>query len=230
MALIKFGAFVTDIRNKVGGTVFSKNAAGAYVKNKVTPLNPATARLSNVHTRMALLSQAWRGLTAAQRTSWNDAASSFPYTNQFGDTYYLSGLSLHNALNLALLNINESALTEPPTPATVEGVYTATLTAAKGTPAMSLAFTQDPVPADTAYVLYATPGISPGVSFYKGRFRYISFLDAAATSPADILADYTAKFGAVPAAGQKVAVNVVPMNKVTGQLGVGLTAEAIVSA
>ena len=42
MAKILTTAIVADIRNKLNGSVFSKNRYGAYVRTKVTPVNPQT--------------------------------------------------------------------------------------------------------------------------------------------------------------------------------------------
>ena len=39
---MKFGALVVDGRNKIGGQVASKNRAGAYLRNKVTPSKKRT--------------------------------------------------------------------------------------------------------------------------------------------------------------------------------------------
>ena len=70
---ILWGALVVDGRRKIGGQVASKNRGGAYMRNKVTPVNPQTAAQTAIRNRLAGLSQAWRALTAAQRAAWNGA-------------------------------------------------------------------------------------------------------------------------------------------------------------
>ena len=45
----------------------------------------------NVRNRLSTNSQAWRGLTEAQRQGWIDAAINFPFTDIYGNTKILSG-------------------------------------------------------------------------------------------------------------------------------------------
>ena len=102
---IKFGALVVAGRGKIGGHVASRNRAGAYLRTKVTPVNPATVYQVAVRNRLAGISTDWRGLTAAQRTAWNAAVSDYAKTDIFGDIRNPSGFNLHQKLNNNLVNI-----------------------------------------------------------------------------------------------------------------------------
>ena len=82
---IKWGALVVDGRNKIGGQVASKNRNGAYMRNKVTPVNGKSAGQVTVRNRLASLASGWRGLTAGQRLAWNNAVSDYKKTDIFGD-------------------------------------------------------------------------------------------------------------------------------------------------
>jgi len=64
---IKWGAIVVDGRNKIGGHVASKNRAGAYLRTKVTPVNPNTGYQAGVRNTLSTLSSGWRALEEAQR-------------------------------------------------------------------------------------------------------------------------------------------------------------------
>ena len=115
MALIKMGAWIVDVRGKIGGTVFTKGRSGAVARNKVTPVNPRTSRQSAVRAALGALSQAWRTLTQAQRDAWNAAVSSFSKTNIFGDTVNPTGKNLYVGLNTNLEKVSASAIAVPPT-------------------------------------------------------------------------------------------------------------------
>jgi len=82
---IKFGALVVDGRGKIGGHVASKNRGGAYLRTKVTPVNPQTSFQNAVRNRLTAFAQAWRGLAASQRAAWNSSVSDFSKTDIFGD-------------------------------------------------------------------------------------------------------------------------------------------------
>lgn len=226
---IKFGALVVDGRGKIGGHVASKNRGGAYLRTKVTPVNPQTSFQNAVRNRLTAFAQAWRGLTASQRNAWNNAVSDFAKTDIFGDIKQPSGINLYVKLNANLDSVGVSALSLPPLPSEVSPVLTISGSAAAGVPALSVSFTPDPVPADTAFILMATAQVSPGKSFLKNEYRELSVLDAASTSPKNALADYNARFGSL-VAGQKIGLGLVPVNKLTGQKGQMITTSIIVAA
>lgn len=74
--------------------------------------------------------------------------------------------------------------------------------------AFSVAYTATPVAALTKVLIEATPQLSPGITFVgRSKFRQILLSAAAAASPANILAAYNAKFGAL-ISGKKVFVRV----------------------
>ena len=92
---IKWGALVTDGRGKIGGQVASRNRSGAYMRNKVTPVNPQTDAQQRSRSILASFSEGWRGLTEAQRAAWNAAVSQFETTDVFGDTIQPTGKNLY---------------------------------------------------------------------------------------------------------------------------------------
>lgn len=70
--------------------------------------------------------------------------------------------------------------------------------------ALSIAYTATPLAAGTKLVVYATKQLSAGVNRPSSRaYKQITVTAAAAASPADILAAYTAIFGAL-IAGRKI--------------------------
>lgn len=229
MAKILTTAIVADIRNKLNGSVFSKNRYGGYVRTKVTPVNPQTNAQQNVRNILSTQSQNWRGLTEAQRQSWIDAAINFPFTDIFGNSKILSGSALFVKLNSNLVNAGESAITSAPSPVEITQLVLGTLTAAAGTPALSLAFTPTPVPANFKVCIQATGNVGPGKSFVKNLFRTIDYLDAAATSPANLLTAFQAVHGD-PVEGQKIFVRAFMVSTVTGQAGIPVQTSTIVAA
>ena len=66
MAKIKMTAIVADMRNKLNGSVFSRNRGGAYIRTKVTPINPQTAAQVQARSLLTSLSQGFRSLSQAQ--------------------------------------------------------------------------------------------------------------------------------------------------------------------
>jgi len=226
---IKFGAIVVDGRGKVGGHVMSKNRGGAYMRTKVTPINPQTVDQLSVRSAFTSFSQSWRALAESARLAWNSAVSSFTKTDIFGDIKTPSGINLFMKLNMNLNTIGEAPLVTPPGLTDAPPVVEFTATADASPAAMSLAYAPTPVPADTSYVVEATPMVSPGKSFLKNQYRVIQVVPAAGVTPANVLAAYNAKFGAL-VAGYKIGIRIRAVSNVSGVSGLPFSQEVIVTA
>lgn len=100
---IKWGMMMTDGRGKLGGQVASKNRAGAYIRTKVTPVNPQTVAQQNIRQLFGSIASAWRSLTQAQINGWNEATEFWQRTDIFGDLKKPSGFALFQRLNTGLL-------------------------------------------------------------------------------------------------------------------------------
>lgn len=226
----KFGAIIVAGSGKIGGHVASRNRAGAYLRTKVTPVNPSTTAQAGARNRLAGISQGWRGLTAAQRASWNQAVGDFAKTDIFGDLKNPSGFNLYQRLNNNLLNIGQAAITSPPLPVAVDYFTSLSFTAEDGTVAESLDITFAPaIEADHSVKVFATPPVSAGVNFVKSEYRQIGVLTDADTSVLDYLAEYQAKFGSTGNAGQKIFIKLVQVEEASGLEGTPLEASAIVT-
>lgn len=226
---VKYTALMADARGKLNGTVASKNRGGAYLRTKVTPSNPRTTAQSAVRSRLTTYAQGWRALTATQLAAWSAAVANYTKTDIFGDIKIPSGINLYTKVNMNLAEAGQAAITTPALPGSVVGPTSLTLTAAAGTPAMSLVYAATPVPAATTWIVYATKQVSPGVSFVKNQYRKIAVIAAAAASPDNLLTAYNTKFGTL-VAGQKVFVQIVAVNNTTGQKSTPFSTSCIVGA
>lgn len=229
MAKVKFTAVVADMRNKLNGSVFSRNRGGAYVRTKVTPLNPQTSAQVGARSLLTSLAQSFRSLTQEQITAWNNATSQWAGTDVFGDVVNPTGLALYVRLNANISNGGGTSISTPPSPVGASALETLTLSAAVTGSEFDVAFVPSTVPANHTMYVESTQMLSPGISNANSRFRFIATVAAAAASPADLYAAQTSKFGAL-VAGQKVFVRAKFINKLTGELSLALKASDIVAA
>ena len=229
MAKILTTAIVADIRNKLNGSVFSKNRYGSYVRTKVTPVNPQTSSQQNVRNQLSTNSQAWRGLSESDRQSWIDGAVSFPVTDIFGNSKILAGNALYVRLNNNLNVVGEAAISTAPMPVAIPALVLGALTGAAGTPALSLVLTSGTVPTGFSLVIQATGNVGAGKSFVKNLFRQVNVTAAAGTSPVNLLSSWAAVHGTL-VAGQKVFVRAFYVSTDTGQAGIPVQTSAIIAA
>jgi hypothetical protein len=225
---IKFGAIVTDGRNKIGGHVMSKNRHGAYMRTKVSPSQPASTYSANVRARLANISIAWRGLLEAKRILWNNAVSDWKSTDIFGDIHSPSGFNLHQKLNNNLVNVGQSVIDTPPVPVAVPTFATFSVAADNSDSTVTITFT--PAIAATEKVkLFASSAISGGKSFAKSELRQIAVLTSADTSPYAAKVPYELKYGAVGAVGKKIFIAAEQVKLTTGQAGRKVQASCVIA-
>lgn len=227
MALIKLGALAQDIRGKVNGNVFSRNAGGAYVRTKVSGTNPQTARQTQVREYFGFLSKDWSsGLTAGERAAWNSFALANPIVNVFGDSVQLSGIATYQRLNRTIQQVGGDVIHAPPGALNLTGLtgqaVTGTVTAGALT-GLTMTVTPDPLQNNEELYIWATPPLAGGVESFKGKLRLIN-RPSDTIEPGDSAHEaYNARFGS-PAlvAGQRLGMLVATVNSATGAVSPGL--------
>jgi hypothetical protein len=222
MAKVVYGPIVSDARNKIGGSVFTKVRAGSMVRRKVSPCQPRTTAQMNVRAAFTALSKLWGGSTMdANRAGWIALAASYPVKDVFGANVSLTGHQLFVKLNRNLQTV------KVPTPLLIAPVsltcpYPGELTLAHdGPPVTTLTIDQaTDATAAEGLAIFATPGISAGRSSAGARFRLIWAQAGPNGGPQNFLAVYTTKFGA-PATAQKIFFREVYVKLATGAASMG---------
>lgn len=147
---------------------------------------------------------AWKGLTAAQRAGWTDFGGNFSRTDSLGQTYSLTGFQAYCSVNNNNLAAGNAVVADAPVFSLPYPLVSITLTLTSAS--FSVAYTVTPLAAGYRAFIFASPQVSAGRNF-NGDFRLIAVTAAAAASPANILAAYTARFGA-PVTGNRIFVSV----------------------
>jgi hypothetical protein len=216
MAKVQFSTAVGDMRNKVGGAVFTKGRFGPFVRTKVSPVQPRSSYQMNVRANFTSLSKLWSDATMdTYRAGWIGLADSYPLRDVFGNSHKLTGHQMFVRLNRAMATIGNVPILPPPTSLSVPypGVLTPVhdgppVTALTLAPATALAATEKAI-------VFATPGISPGRATAGARFRFLKYMTSVDASPWALLVAYTAKFGA-PITGRTIYFRVQYVNNSTG--------------
>lgn len=226
MAKIKYSALVSDMRNKLNGSVMSKNRYGSYVRNKVTPVNPQSIYQQQSRNLFGSASSAWRGLSDSLVIAWNEAAKDFPFTDIFGDVKHLSGQALFVQLNKNLLQVGKSIITTAPQPEEIPGVILAGITF-DGTK-LNVVLSEGTIPTGFNAIVYATPPVSAGISYLDNRYRMLaSFSASTDLNEQNLLLFYQSRFGQDPA--QKIGMRIVLVSLENGQMGVPSSAQTVIT-
>lgn len=186
------------------GVTFSRNRNGQYVRNRAIPVNPSSTFQQAVRARFSNNAQNWRDLTSAQRAGWADLGGMISRNDTLGQAYTLTGFQAYLLVNNNKLAAGDVVVADAPIYLPPDPLATLTLTLTSGS--FSVAYTVTPLAAGVRAFISASPMRSAGRTF-EGDLRLLTVTAAAAASPANVLAAYTARFG-VPVTGNRIFVSV----------------------
>ena len=183
------------------GDTHSRNRYGQYVRNRAIPVNPASTFQGSARARLADAAANYRELTDAQRAGWESLGLMMTRTDSLGQQYTLTGAQAYVSVNSLKAAAGDAQVNDAPALVTPEALLTATITL-EDTPTFSVAYTVTPLAANTRLLVFCSPQRSAGRNF-ESDYRLIQVTAAAAASPANVLAAYTARFG-TPVLGNRV--------------------------
>jgi hypothetical protein len=213
MAIVKFGALISEARGKEAGLVFSRNSYGGYVKQKVSPINPQTTYQQTQRALLGGAAQSWAALGEDEKLQWKQFGQQMLRVNRFGDQTTFTGF---NAYVKAYRNRTLLGLAPIDKPAAVATIPSLALVWAPQDIAIELGFTPTPLGAGFHLIIDATPPILSGRRFVKNFYRFVYATAANPTSAVDATAEYLAKFGTLPAVGNFVGVRVRVIHAASG--------------
>jgi hypothetical protein len=171
------------LSGSIGGWTFSHNRGGRYVRQRVVPTNPSSAKQQLARASLSSSAKLWTTLTAVQRSQWAVYAQEHPVPNRLGEMITLSGFGWYCRANGLLRSIGLTVRSIPPDLETPPSLLTASGVIVAGGATVTVSYTATPLAAGHYLVLWQAPP-SPGVTnpnFAQARLCGASA--AAAASP-----------------------------------------------
>lgn len=202
MAKFLPGPLAAEIRGSIGGTTFSQNAAGAYIRRRSVPTISTTAYAQESKEIFTNLAADWRALTDGQRQAWAALGEEMTSTDSLGQNVAVTGLRAFMSLNGIRRRVPIGIHEDPPTmpgdgmPAPPMNLAIA---ASKGaTPAQdSVELTWDfgLINEYRMLLIGACHVSSPARKYVRNLLRLITIEQHPATSPLDITDAFKDRFG-----------------------------------
>ena len=230
MGRIILSDFISDIRGKVGGTVYSRNRFGFYRKALVIPINPRTEDQVKVRDLYTGASKLYGSLSNSQMLLWQSLAQNHPQTVR-GKTTVLTSFLMFMKLNRNLQEIDETPIVDAPPydEPQIFDSFSVDIVTTPGSEDITLNISPA-IASGTKIKVFATRVLKPGVRFVDGNFRKIAVLDSTFISGGSIEAAYIAKFGGSPRTGEKAAFRIVAVSKASGFAGSSMQTISVATA
>jgi hypothetical protein len=182
----------SDLFNGVGGKIGElvglMNKSGMCLRRLVIPANPKTAYQRGVRDTLYELATAWsQELSVDERAGWAAYAATLTFTSKLGTDYTISGFGAYCGANAARMVAGLSRVDTPPTTGGFATMTPPTVTFVAATDKVSVAFTDTDAWAGEvggAMTVRLCPlGMSAGITFYEGPFRFLDSIDGAVSPP-----------------------------------------------
>ena len=231
MSLVLYGGGVIDNRGSISGNTYSRSKFGATIRAKTSPVNVRNNNTTQARETLQSVTQTWRSaLTEAQRQAWNAFALVNPRTNVFGNISYLSGMAWFTMLMVNMQNNGGAPYTAPPGTGSQVGLSTLSLTAVHGTPGtLTINYTHAVGAGSFDLHLFASPNVSPGISYANSILRDIGYVPLIASPGSNgIVTQWSTRFHAANVLlGKKIFVLAQVIDTTTGVQSPGIIASTI---
>ncbi|MFZ1061243.1 MAG: hypothetical protein WAP47_18835 [Candidatus Rokuibacteriota bacterium] len=209
-------ALVTAASGSIHGMTASHNRGGQYLRARTIPTNPQTAFQVAVRDYLALLTSAWsQTLTALQRQGWDDYGDAVEVTDALGEKRKLTGLNWYIAGNVPRLQAGLARVDAAPgvlTMAELSAVAITSFTASTRILIATYVNTDDwAITTGGGLAFFVSRPQSPGVTFFKGPYRFLGIvLGNTATPPTS---PFTSTAGPFPVmAGSNIFIQARALN------------------
>lgn len=227
MAKFTPGPAIAEARGSVGGTCFSRNRYGAYMRFRAKPVVSTTSYALAAKARLAAGTTAWQALTDAQRNAWTEWAAQNPSVGSLGEQQILTGHVAYVGTYCRALIAGGAPLTQPPITPAPAPLTSLVLTADIGIGGFTIAFAAAPTgAAEKLYVRGCTLS-SGGVNYVENYWRFIVTSGLAEATPFDIETAWNARLG-TPQVGQTCHVSAAVLENDTFQLSTFIRHRAVV--
>ena len=203
MAIFTPGPVVAAASGSVGGTTYSHNRGGPYMRTRAIPVNPKSATQTAQRSYIASASAHWRDLTSASVLAWVTWAQLHPVMNALGNSVTLSGHQAFVQLNTRMLHDGQSPLDVPPIDVLPQSVLSLSLTADIGAGSVEATWTPTPLAATERMIFYTAVVDSLGIKNVNSLYKYTARSALAAASPMDLEAQIQSYWGTLRV-GQRI--------------------------
>jgi hypothetical protein len=195
MALFVPGIAVGQISGRVGGSIFSHNRGGQYIRNGTIPVNPITPARQQIKAWFSEASIHWTTLAIADQEAWNGFAALRSWTNRIGRSIKLNGQQWCIQLNARILGVGGTKIDVPPLTDSPDPIAGAALVADIGSGDFELSWTSGALASGVKLYLRGCvlEGNTPG--YVKNKLREFMVSSGAATTPLDLSTTFPARFG-----------------------------------
>lgn len=228
MAKYTPGPTVASVSGSIGGTVYSRNRYGQYMRFRAKPVVSTTDYANVAKANFAAAAEGWPSLTAAQRAAWETWAQTNPVPNSLGIPQVLAGNAAYVQLNARLIRAGDTVISVPPLAEAPAALLTLVADGDIGAGDVDLTFTATPLAATERLWVWAAVVDNPSRNYVRNLLKLIAITAAAQASPYDYETAIVTRFGTLQV-GQKIVIEAQVQSTASGLLSTRRQSSVIVT-
>jgi len=215
MAIVKYGAVITEIKGKVSGSVFQRCGQSLSLRSNPSHRKASTSFGSVARNNFAFVANYWQSLSQAQKDVYASVASSYPTLDKFGEPIILTGFQLfvylNRVLRLVTSNLVDDAVSYSP-----PGIITVDCDPFRLATQSFIFYSDLPLPANCAVLLYVSECYNSAPLFNSVKYHFCCALNADFSAGEDLFLQVFNSFRRPCAVGQVFFWRTLLQNKLTG--------------
>lgn len=227
MAKVTLGPTIAAASGSIGGTVYSRNRYGTYIRTRAIPVNPNTSHQQKIRGILAARSQEWRDLDDDTRNQWVTWAAINPFTDVLGNSQVLQPNAAFVRLNMLLTHVGDEVIESPPVGAAPDALTSFSFVASKTLESCVLTYEPTPLDGDDHLVIYAAVVNSAGVKYVENLYKMVEISAVATPSGISPIVAIENRFGDL-IVGQTVHIRLRVLDSLTGLISPPITASDVV--
>lgn len=199
MAIFTPGIAVGQISGRVGGSVFSHNRGGMYIRNGSIPSVVQTEKANKFKAGLGVASTAWANITDAQAATWREYAANHPVTNRLGRTHTLQASNWYVKCNSRLLAASQSMIDVAPAIPGPVGMLISSAAVAEVAGTATITLDTNPTGANVGAWIRGARVQSGRITNVRNKLTSLVITGGAEASPIDIATELVAELGTLTA-------------------------------
>lgn len=229
MAIFTPGPTVGAVSGSIGGTTYSHNRGGAYMRVRRVPTASYTAYAMAAKASLTAVSRLWAALDATEQQAWRVWAQNNPITNRLGNQVTLAGHMAFMQLNNRLRQASNTLIDLPPLAPAPAPLTSFSAVADVSDDTCVLTFAATPVGAANKLWLEAAVVDGAGISYVQNLFKLIKISSANQATGLDVKTELQARFGNM-IEDQVIHWRAAILDTATGLLSGPITAQTTIAA
>lgn len=216
LPLLVYNPAIIGLSGSMSGLTYSRNRSGAYIKTKLANPIPASTPLTNSNSSFCTISQLFSTIPDADRSLWNEFASTKIFTNRLGIPYNPSGQQLFISVNRNRAQLGLPPITIPVELPPLTQMFTLNIFVDFFGSEIQLEMINGTLDPSVHHIWSISTPLSLGIHARTNRLYQIGNTLPNQSNLIFPFADYQIRFNQIPAPGWSFQARVLPIHADSG--------------